>query len=185
MARESGERGERGQVLPLVALVMVVAGLAVVAIGELGGAALDRARAVTAADAAALAGAAEGRDAARALARANGGRLAGYEELGADARVRVEVGQAEAPARARRSGGSAAPLAPGRQGVAAAMAAALARADELLGAPVAVVRVAPPGLEVWVAASQAARVATVGPQAGLCPPAPLAEPMRFGLCPHK
>ena len=179
------KRGEGGQVLPLVALVMVVAGLAVVAVGRLGGAAVDRARAVTAADAAALAGAAEGKDAARALARANGGRLAGYEELGTDARVRVAVGEAEAPARARRSGGSADALPPSRRGVAPAMAAALARVDQLLGTAVPVVGVTPPGLEVWVAGSAAARVAAVSAQGGLCQVAPLTEPMRFGLCPPR
>jgi hypothetical protein len=181
---ESNMHSERGQVLPLVALVMVVAGLAVVAIGRIGGAAVDRARAQSAADAAALAGAADGKDAARELARANGGRLDGYEEVGDDARVRVEVGDAEAPARAHASGGDVV-LPPSRRGVAPAMAAALARADQLLDDPVPVVRVTPPGLEIWVAGSAAAFVASVGPRAGLCQPAPATAPMRFGLCPPK
>jgi hypothetical protein len=176
-------RSERGQVLPLVALVMVVAGLAVVAIGKIGGAAVDRARAATAADAAALAGAAEGKDAARALAKANGGRLADYEEIGDDARARVEVGDATAHARANASGGAQLP--PSRRGVAPVMAAALARADQLLGAPVSVVGVTPPGLEIWVAGSSAAQLAAVGARAGLCQPAPVTAPMRFGLCPWR
>jgi len=181
---DADERDERGQVLPLVALVMVVAGLAVVAIGMLGGAAVDRARAVTAADAAALAGAAQGTEAARDLARANGGRLDGYEDVGDDARVRVEVGDAEARARARATGGDGW-LPPSRRGVAPAMAAALARADQLVGTPVPVVRVAAHGLEVWVAASAVEVLAAVAPGAGLCPAAPATDPMRFGLCPPK
>jgi hypothetical protein len=184
--RMGGARGERGQVLPLIALIMVVAGLAVVAIGKMGGAAVDRAQAATAADAAALAGAAEGKDAARALAEANGGRLAGYEEVGDDARVRVEVGDAVAPARARREGGGGEPWSGAgiRRGVAPAMAAALVRAGQLLGGPVPVVEVVAPGLEVRVAAGFAERLAALGAGAGLCQPAP-ADPMRFGLCPWR
>jgi hypothetical protein len=174
-------RTERGQVLPLVALIMVVAGLAVVAIGKIGGAAVDRAQAVTAADAAALAGAAEGRDAARELARANGGRLAGYEEVGDDARTRVEVGDATAHARAHASGGGL-ELPPSRRGAAPAMAAALARADQLLGAAVPVVDVIRPGLEVRVALDVADRLAMLGDRTGLCRPAPTLDAARFGLC---
>ncbi|MER3452635.1 MAG: hypothetical protein C4344_02855, partial [Acidimicrobiia bacterium] len=49
---------EQGQVLPLVALVVVLSGIAAVWVGRVGGAAVQRARARTAADAAALAGAA-------------------------------------------------------------------------------------------------------------------------------
>ncbi|HEX2065084.1 MAG TPA: hypothetical protein VHE80_11755, partial [Acidimicrobiales bacterium] len=64
-------------------------------------AAVSRARAVTAADAAALAGAASGPDAARAAAESNGARLVDYRQLGTDTRVEVELDGARATARAR------------------------------------------------------------------------------------
>ena len=95
---------ERGQVLPLVAVVLVLAGAAMWFVGRVSGAAVDRARARTAADAAALAGAAEGEEAARSVAEANGGRLVRFAREGTDVVVRVEVGEASAPARARREG---------------------------------------------------------------------------------
>ncbi|MGH9177406.1 MAG: pilus assembly protein TadG-related protein, partial [Acidimicrobiales bacterium] len=98
-------RHERGQVLPLLTVVIVMAGLVCLAAGRLGGAAVARAQAVTAADAAALAGAAAGEGDARRAAAANGGRLTGYQAAGNDARVEVELGPAQAAARARRSGG--------------------------------------------------------------------------------
>ena len=62
----------------------------------------DRARARTAADAAALAGAAEGEAAARRLAAANGGRLVEFRREGDEVVVRVRVGvaAAERPGRA-------------------------------------------------------------------------------------
>lgn len=94
---------ERGSVVPLVALVVAVAAGAVMVGGRLGAAAVARAEAQTAADAAALAGAAEGEAAAREVAGANGARLVGFEELGADVRVRVERAPAVASARATRT----------------------------------------------------------------------------------
>lgn len=97
-------RAPKGQVLPLLAVLVVAAGMAVVWLGRIGEAAVDRARARTAADAAALAGAADGRSAAAAVAAANGGRLVAYREEGSDVAVRVRVGGAEASARARREG---------------------------------------------------------------------------------
>ena len=95
---------DRGQVMPLVALLIVVAGTAGLLVARLGGAAVSRARAQTAADAAALAGAVDGRSGALALARANGGRLLVYEPVGTDVRVVVAVGVATARARARPVG---------------------------------------------------------------------------------
>ena len=104
--------GERGQAAPLMLVVVVVAGLLVIGIGRLGGAVIERARAQTAADAAALAGAAEGRVGAERLARANGGRLVSFAvgvavtpASGTDIEVVVVVGGAQATARARRTGG--------------------------------------------------------------------------------
>jgi hypothetical protein len=73
-------------------------------LGRLGEAAVARAAARTAADAAALAGAADGEPAARDVAAANGATLLRYEALGQDTRVTVRLGRAEAVARARREG---------------------------------------------------------------------------------
>lgn len=91
------------------ATVIVVAALAVgvavvLAIGHGGVVAVDAARARSAADAAALAGAADGRPAAGHLAAANGGRLTAYAEVAGDVVVVVRVGSASARARARQEG---------------------------------------------------------------------------------
>jgi hypothetical protein len=144
--RVSTRGSDRGQVVPLVAVIVLLAGAAAVLVGDLGGRATARARARTAADAAALAGAAEGRRAADALARANGARLDGYEDVGTDTEVRVRIGDMTATARARRDG-DADRSAPGagpsgggdRAGLDPAMMSALHRADLLLGRPVPVV----------------------------------------------
>jgi len=94
---------EQGQALPLLAgalALVVVLLLGLVALGNL---THDRAAAQTAADAAALAGAAEGRDAAVAVAEENRGRLESYAARGDEVEVVVRVGDARATARARRS----------------------------------------------------------------------------------
>jgi hypothetical protein len=62
----------------------------------------ERARAGTAADAAALAGAADGEDAARDVAAANGARLVEWRAEGPMVWVVVELGHARAQAKARR-----------------------------------------------------------------------------------
>jgi type II secretory pathway pseudopilin PulG len=161
---------ERGQVLPLLAVVIVLAGLATVAVVRFGGVATDRGRASTAADAAALAGAAEGEQQARALAAANGARLLTYEELGEDTRVRVEVGSVSATARAERAGGGLDErLPPERRGVAPGMAAALARADQIIGGHVPVTRVHRPGFVVDIAPETARRLESLTAETGLCP----------------
>lgn len=111
---EPEKPGQRGSVLPLVALLVVVAGGLCVALGRLGGDAVEAAQARTAADAAALAGAAEGEDAARAVAEDNGAVLVVYFEDGLDVEVRARVGHAEVAARATRTGGMpAVPVVPG------------------------------------------------------------------------
>jgi hypothetical protein len=97
-------RDERGQVLPLAAGVMVLAAAAMLLVVNLGRAANERARARTAADAAALAGAAEGRAAADAVAAANHAVIVSYVELGDGVRLRVRVNRAYATARAARVG---------------------------------------------------------------------------------
>lgn len=95
-------RGERGQVAPLVAVILVVAMLGVLVVVRVGRLTADRARARTAADAAALAGASGGRSAAERLAAANGGVLEGFVAVGDDTEVTVRAGEARASARARR-----------------------------------------------------------------------------------
>lgn len=178
---------DRGQVLPLVAVIVVVAGLICIAVGRLGGAAVARARATTAADAAALAGAAAGRSAARELARDNGGQLVDYEREGSDTEVVVELGEATATARARRT-------APGEGSPGPALRAALARAEQLLGMPVPVLsmpggagpRPAAPrrsqGMAIDVPPEFVDRLLVVAPRAGLCRPFPRALPGHFELC---
>ena len=182
---------ERGQVLPLLTLVILLAGLACLLAGKLGGAAVARAQATTAADAAALAGAAAGAEAATRAAAANGGRVTTYATFGTDARVDVEVEDAHASARARRSGGER-PVPDG--GLAPAMRAALARAGQLLGRPVPVVPSAATGepgdaasrhrqgLAVDVPAAFVPTLAPVASGAGLCQPYPAVHPDHFQLC---
>ena len=94
--------GEQGQAVPLVAGVLVLAVVLVLGLVPLARAAVDRSRAVAAADLAALAGAAEGEDAAREVAAANGAELTDWAALGNDVWVEVRVGDARAEARARR-----------------------------------------------------------------------------------
>jgi hypothetical protein len=97
-------RSERGSVLPLAALAVLMAGGGAVLLGRLGEAAVSRAAARTAADAAALAGAADGEAAARQVAADNGATVLRYETMGSDTRVTVRVRSAEAVGRARRDG---------------------------------------------------------------------------------
>jgi hypothetical protein len=89
-----------GQVLPLVALVVTAAAGAALVVALVGGVVVDRARARTAADAAALAGVTDGRDRAEQVARANGGEIRSYRAVGDVVEVTVRVGRAEATARA-------------------------------------------------------------------------------------
>lgn len=98
-------RTDAGQLLPLYALIVLVAAGAMVLLADLGVLAARRAQARTAADAAALAGAAEGEPAAARVAEANGAALESYAAIGADVIVRVRVGSTHATARARREQG--------------------------------------------------------------------------------
>lgn len=92
----------RGAVTPLMVAFVFLMGVFVLVIGRLGVGAVSQAQARTAADAAALAGAAEDREAAEEIAEANGAKLVTFERLGSDTRVTVIVGKARATARARR-----------------------------------------------------------------------------------
>src|SRR4051812_44976835 len=97
------EHREAGQVAPLLALFAVVVGLACLGLGRVAAGGVDAARARTAADAAALAGAVDGEDEARSVAEVNAGELDSFESSGSDVRVRVRVGAHVAAARARSS----------------------------------------------------------------------------------
>lgn len=94
--------GDAGQVLPLMALVILVGLGAALGLARLGVEVIDRARARTAADAAALAGVDGGRQAADAAARANGGRVVRFVATDGATEVEVRVGGSQATARARR-----------------------------------------------------------------------------------
>jgi Flp pilus assembly protein TadG len=101
-AGERSVRGERGQSSVLVIGVVAVAVVVLLALVPLAQAARQRAEARTAADAAALAGAAEGETSAREVAAANGGQLVRWNAAGTDVWVEVVVGDARAVAKARR-----------------------------------------------------------------------------------
>ena len=178
-------RGESGSTLPLLVVIVLAAGGALVVLGRIGGAAVDRASARTAADAAALAGAAEGRAGAASVATADGGRIESYRELGIEAEVRVRVGQATAVARARREAeGAGNSTGPSLSAMAPALRAVWTRLGQLLGQAVPVHSVVAsssgqPGMAVVVSPDWATRLTSVGRQAGLCQVAPV----QFEVCP--
>jgi outer membrane lipoprotein SlyB len=90
----------RGQAVILLLAVVVMAALAVVAVGQFAARIVDRGRAQTAADAAALAGTTGGQRAAGQLAADNGGHLLSYRQRGDEVTVVVEVRGQRATARA-------------------------------------------------------------------------------------
>jgi hypothetical protein len=138
---------DRGQATPFAAAMVALCAAALVALVPAARALDDRARARTAADAAALAGAADGESAAREVAEANGAELVDMQVSDGETVVQVRVGEVEAYAKARAIhgasvdgvGGAVAGGRGSRRGLAPAMLAALARADGLLGRPVTVV----------------------------------------------
>lgn len=81
-------------------IAITLAALATVAAARLAGRVVSRGHAQTAADAAALAAAANGREAAERLAAANGARLLAVVVAGGTVTVTVEVGGEVATARA-------------------------------------------------------------------------------------
>ena len=99
------DSSDAGQLAPFYAVIVLVAGGAMLLLAHLGVLAVHRAEARTAADAAALAGAAEGRAAAQEVARANRAVLESFVAMGNDVEVRVRVGSTHATARARREDG--------------------------------------------------------------------------------
>lgn len=93
-------RDDKGQAAPLLALLLIVTGVLCLVVLYTGRGANDRAQARTAADAAALAGAAAGRDEAASVAAANGAEVIRYVDLGSTVEVQVRYGSADATARA-------------------------------------------------------------------------------------
>ena len=204
---ESGG-AERGQATPLAVLILALTGSVLLLLAEMGGAAIDRAEARTAADAAALAGAVEGPTAARELAAIAGGEVIDSRQDATGFTVTVRVGDATTTARAEAIGG---PTGGGsRTGLAPGLLAAIDRAESLLGRPITIVSgfrsradqqrlwdnratnpfpVAPPGtsrhesgLAIDVPADLVADLRRVGPAAGLCSPLPVTDPVHFELC---
>jgi hypothetical protein len=204
MRSTAGAAREDGQILPgLVVLLLAILALGVMGF-QIGKAAILRSQAQTAADAAALAGAADGEAAARAVARANGAELVGARRDGAAFEAEVRLAGETATARAE-GGGEA-----GRRGLVPELTAALRRAEALLGVPVPIssgyrsaaaqralwtARAANPypvarpgtsaherGRAVDVPRSFAERLAAVGPRVGLCRPLPRTDPVHFEPC---
>lgn len=144
-SRRCGNDG--GQIVPLAAALVGLCCVALLALVPVARTLDDRARARTAADAAALAGAADGERTAREVAVANGADLLEIDRNGDEVVVQVRVGEVEAYARAGATrhavdvgaGGPTGVAGGRRAGLAPAMLAALARADGLLGRPVTVV----------------------------------------------
>jgi Flp pilus assembly protein TadG len=95
-------RHEAGQIVPMVALVVAIVMLMGLLVVRLGLQVDERARAQSAADAAALAGATEGEDVAGSITEANGAVLESYVVQGAEVEVVVRYGDERATARARR-----------------------------------------------------------------------------------
>jgi hypothetical protein len=93
--------GARGQAVLAVALASVVLVVSLLVLGRVGRTVIDRARARTAADAAALAGVHEGRARAEEMAERNGARLVAFDAAGEAVDVTVQVGTVRASARAR------------------------------------------------------------------------------------
>jgi len=101
--------GDRGQAVPAVGLVILVLVVALLMLAHLGGATVDRARARTAADAAALAAAGDTDEAAASLAAQNGAELVEVTRSDRDVEVVVRVGEVRATARARVGAGAHVP----------------------------------------------------------------------------
>ena len=93
-------RRDNGQAVVLLLAVVVMAALSFVAVGLFSQRIIDRGRAQTAADAAALAATEGGRAAAQRLAAGNGAVLISYAETGDVVMVVVELNGERATARA-------------------------------------------------------------------------------------
>lgn len=197
-------RTDGGQATPFVAIIIVCVAVTALVIAHLGNNAVARVQARTAADAAALAAAIDGPAAGQRLAAANGANSAVITIDGNDAHATVQLRDVAAQARAEHQ------LIEGAEGLAPALAAAIARAEQLLGTPVPIVSgwrspeaqqalwdnratnpypVAPPGtsmhergLAIDVPAAFVPTLLTVADQVGLCQPLPATDPIHFVFC---
>ena len=95
-------RSDAGQIVPMVALILAIVVLIGLLVVRLGLQVDERARAQSAADAAALAGATEGEDVAGSVTQANGAVLESFVVQGSEVEVVVRLGDERATARARR-----------------------------------------------------------------------------------
>ena len=95
-------RHEAGQIVPMAALILAIVMLIGLLVVRLGLQVDERARAQSAADAAALAGATEGEDVAGSVSEANGAELESFVVRGSEVEVVVRYGEERATARARR-----------------------------------------------------------------------------------
>ena len=95
-------RFDEGQIVPVAALVLAIVMLVGLLMVRLGLQVDERARAQSAADAAALAGATEGEDVAGSVTEANGAVLESFVVRGSEVEVVVRLGDERATARARR-----------------------------------------------------------------------------------
>jgi uncharacterized membrane protein len=98
--RPDGARSDTGQAVLVTVLGVGLVLVFLLVLARTGAVLDDRARAVTAADAAALAGAVEGEPGAAELAAANGAVLERFERHGAEVVVDVRIGRVRARARA-------------------------------------------------------------------------------------
>jgi hypothetical protein len=179
---------QRGQATPLVALVVLAIGGLLFGIARFGATVSHAAQAQAAADAGALAGAVEDRNATEAVVGANGGEVATYERFGSEIQVRAVVGDAWAVARARRAGGGGTVTGwVGRDAVGGAggrlspdLRDALAAAAALLRQPVPVTEAG--GRWVAVPRTFAARLSGVAGRVGLCRSTRQIDPVRFAQC---
>lgn len=203
-------RSDRGQALPLLLLAVLLAGATMLVLTELGRRAIVDAEARTAADAAALAGATDGPEAAHEVARENDARIVGYEPLGDEVRVVVQIDGRRAVAQARIDRPSPSEATGSTPGLTPGMQAAIARAEALLGEPIPIVSgwrsradqqrlwdnrasnpypVARPGtsnhergIAIDVPRWFVPRLRGVATAAGLCFPLPVSDPIHFELC---
>jgi uncharacterized membrane protein len=95
-------RRDAGQIVPMMALVLFVVVIVAMVVIRLGLQVDRRARAQSAADAAAIAGATEGEDVAGSVTEANGATLESFVVRGSEVEVVVRLGDERATARARR-----------------------------------------------------------------------------------
>jgi len=202
-------RNEQGSAFFVVVVVAALCAVVIVGLSMVGRAALESARAQTVADAGALAGSLVGRGGAERVVREGNGTVVSSTSSSYEFDIVVRVGQATAAARARREPPTVGVGA--RSGLAPAMLAALARAEELGAGSILVVSgyrsraaqevlwarrsenlypVARPGtsrhelgLAIDVPLSTVAVLARVAGLAGLCHPLPERDPVHFIVCP--